>query len=272
MSDRLSELQEWEERYFLIESSDVAQSYHYYHERMLSKINEEKKEKWLAKMDSCLAHLQSWLLQSRSFEETKRRVITHARIFDSSLSSVDDLRRLPIEKLDYLAEQLMAKQRLLSFGQGGLTGMGGLFLLLADLPALAIIQLRSLQHLSFVYGYDSRHPMEQMVMLKLFHIATLPKAYQHSEWDRLWQEVEEHQHDQIFYQGDETVFNEQWLQQMSSQLAKSFVITMLRKKLIQGVPLLGIALGAGMNYRLSQQVIEVGQHFYQKRRLLEENA
>ncbi len=50
-------------------------------------------------------------------------------IFDSNLSTIEDLRQLSLEQLDYLAEQLMAKQRLLALGQGGLTGMGGVFLL-----------------------------------------------------------------------------------------------------------------------------------------------
>ncbi|MFC0557936.1 EcsC family protein [Halalkalibacter alkalisediminis] len=269
MNQRWNEIKEWEETFFSYDTTDLAGTYNKWNERLFQQLGNNRKQKWLEKMDACLIHLHAWLQNSRSYEETKKRVISHARIFDSHITSIEELQSLPLEQLDYLAEQLMAKQRLLALGQGGLTGMGGTFLLLADLPALAVIQLRSLQHLALVYGYDVRRPIEMVNMLKLFYVATVPKSYQAAEWDKLVQEVEQQDLDHVFYQGDDAIFQESSLEQLTNQLAKSFVITMLRKKMIQGVPIVGMAVGAGMNYRFSQQVIEIGQRFYQKRRLLE---
>ncbi|ARK31721.1 EcsC family protein [Halalkalibacter krulwichiae] len=270
MSQRWNEIKEWEETFFHYDATDLGGTYNKWNERLYEQLSQKQKQKWLEKMDSCLIHLQAWLQHSRSHEETKKRVIAHARLFDSSITTIEQLQALPLEQLDYIAEQLMAKQRLLALGQGGLTGMGGMFLLLADLPALAIIQLRSLQHLALVYGYDVRRPIEMVNLLKLFYVATLPKAYQAEEWDKLLEEVERQEREHIFYEGDDAILQESSLEQLTNQLVKSFVITMLRKKLIQGVPLVGMAVSAGLNYRFSQQVIEIGQHFYQKRRLIEE--
>jgi hypothetical protein len=267
---RWNEIKEWEDAFFISDSTDIISAYSRLMERAFDQLGQKRKQKCLAMMDTCLLHLQAWLQHTRSYEETKRRVISHARIFDPNIGTIDDLQSLPLEQLDYLAEQLMAKQRLLALGQGGLTGMGGAFLLLSDLPALAVIQLRSLQHLALVYGYDVRRPIELMNMLKLFHVATIPKSYQAEEWDKLIREVEDQDRDYIFYQGDDSIVGDSIFEQLIQQLVKSFVITMLRKKVIQGVPLFGMAVGAGMNYRFSQQVIDIGQHFYQKRRLLEE--
>ncbi|MCL7747802.1 EcsC family protein [Halalkalibacter alkaliphilus] len=267
---RLDEISEWEETFFSYEATDLKTTYSRWTEQVFDQLSEKTKERWLTAMDTCLLHLQAWLHHSRSYEETKRRVISHARTFDPTISTIDDLQSLPLEQLDYLADQLMAKQRLLALGQGGLTGMGGAFLLLSDLPALAIIQLRSLQHLALVYGYDVRRPVELMNMLKLFYVATIPKSYQANEWDKLLNEVENQERDHVFYSGDDAIMQDAIFEQLTKQLVKSFVITMLKKKLIQGVPLVGMAVGAGMNYRFSQQVIDVGQHFYQKRRLIEE--
>ncbi|KHF39299.1 EcsC family protein [Halalkalibacter okhensis] len=267
---RLHEINEWEESFFSFEEADVKTTYSRWSEQVFDQLGEKRKQKWLTAIDTCLLHLQAWLHHSRSYEETKRRVISHARTFDPAISSIDDLQNLPLEQLDYLADQLMAKQRLLALGQGGLSGMGGAFLLLSDLPALAVIQLRSLQHLALVYGYDVRRPVELMNLLKLFYVATIPKSYQANEWDKLINEVEEQDRDHVFYSGDDAIMQDAIFEQLTKQLVKAFVITMFKKKLIQGVPLVGMAVGAGMNYRFSQQVIEVGQHFYQKRRLLEE--
>lgn len=269
IENRWDEMEKWEEEYFFSESSDLVKSYHKWSEQLFSQLGEGRKQKWLSKMDDCLFHLQAWHQHSRSYEEVRRRIIQYARTFNADIVTTEDLRHLPLEQLDYLAEQLMARQRLLAFGQGALTGMGGAFLLTLDLPAMALIQLRSLQQLALVYGYDSRRPVEMMYTLKLFHLATLPKSFQAAEWDKLLAEVDE-QADEVFYQGEEAVFKDKWIEQLLKQLAKSFVITMLRRKMVQGVPLIGMAAGAGMNYRFSQQVIEMGQHFYQKRRLLEQ--
>lgn len=265
---RLDEMKRWEEEYFIQEASDIAKSYQIWSERIFNQLGDARKRKWLSKMDDCLFHLQAWYQDSRSYEDTHRRIIQYARIFDASMTTIDDLHQLPLEQLDYLAEQLMAKQRMIAFGQGGLTGMGGAFLLAVDLPAMALIQLRSLQQLALVYGYDTRRPAEMMYILKLFHVATLPKSYQAAEWDKLFVEMEGQLGDDIFYQGEDSIFQDKWMEQLMKQLAKSFMITMLRKKVIQGMPLIGMAAGAGLNYRFSQQVIEIGQHFYQKRRLL----
>ncbi len=267
---RLDEVKEWEDHFFSYESSDVKTTYSKWTEQVFNQLGDQRKKKWLEAMDTCLLHLQAWLHHSRSYDETKKRVISHARTFDPTVSSIDDLQELPLEQLDYLADQLMAKQRLLALGQGGLTGMGGAFLLLADLPALAVIQLRSLQHLALVYGYDVRRPVELMNLLKLFYVATTPKTHQANEWDKLLHEVGEQNREHVFYDGDDAILQDSIFEQLTKQIAKSFVIMMLRKKLIQGVPLVGMAVGAGMNYRFSQQVIEVGQHFYQKRRLIEQ--
>ncbi|WP_332634424.1 EcsC family protein [Halalkalibacter flavus] len=267
---RLHEINEWEEAFFSYEATDFKTTYSRWTEQVFDQLSEKTKERWLTAMDTCLLHLQAWLHHSRSYEEAKRRVISHARTFDPTISTIDDLQSLPLEQLDYLADQLMAKQRLLALGQGGLTGMGGAFLLLSDLPALAVIQLRSLQHLALVYGYDVRRPVELMNMLKLFYVATIPKSYQANEWDKLLSEVENQERDHVFYSGDDAIMQDAIFEQLTKQLVKSFVITMLKKKLIQGVPLVGMAVGAGLNYRFSQQVIDVGQHFYQKRRLIEE--
>ncbi|WP_332689848.1 EcsC family protein [Halalkalibacter lacteus] len=270
LKTRWNEIKEWEEAFFISESTDIISTYSRLTERAFDQLGQKRKQKWLTMMDTCLLHLQAWLQHTRSYEETKRRVISHARMFDPHVATIDDLQSLPLEQLDYLAEQLMAKQRLLALGQGGLTGMGGAFLLLSDLPALAVIQLRSLQHLALVYGYDVRRPIEMMNMLKLFHVATIPKSYQADEWDKLIREVEEQDRDHVFYQGDDSIVGDSIFEQLIKQIVKSFVLTMLRKKVIQGVPLVGMAIGAGLNYRFSQQVIDIGQHFYQKRRLLEE--
>ncbi len=47
------------------------------------------------------------------------------------------------------------------------------------------------------------------------------------------------------------------------------VIALFRKKLIQGIPLVSMAIGAGANYQLTRKVTEVAHKYYQLRYLKE---
>src|SRR5699024_3415709 len=105
--------------------------------------------------------------------------------------------------------------------------------------------------------------------LKIFHAASLPKNLQFQSWHKLENEVYEQENDPYFYQGTETITHSSWLEHVLKQLAKVIAIQMLRKKVIQGVPLLGMAFGAGINYQFSRQVTEMAHQFYQKRYLIE---
>ncbi|MBX4341126.1 EcsC family protein, partial [Mycobacterium tuberculosis] len=53
------------------------------------------------------------------------------------------------------------------------------------------------------------------------------------------------------------------------QAMKMMAILLLRKKLTQGLPIFGMALGAFMNYQQSRKITEIAHKFYQKRYLFE---
>ncbi|WP_100373764.1 EcsC family protein [Bacillus sp. FJAT-45037] len=266
---RLESIREWERTYFDYEPTDVEYTYLKWSDKLFEQLGPTRKEKVVRQLDHLFIHLHAWLQNTRSHEEVKKRIIQYAQVFDPAVVDSSDMRDLSMEQLNYMTEQLMAKQRLLSLSQGGLTGMGGMFLLAADLPAAVAINLRSIQQIACIYGYDLKRPDEMVIALKLFHLATLPKAFQAHHWDKLWSDLEGHNVEDVFYGGEGEVIEPEWLQHFVRQIAKSFVITMLRKKMIQGLPLIGMAVGAGLNYRLSQQVIEVAHKFYQKRLLIE---
>ena len=49
--------------------------------------------------------------------------------FKKDLQNIEDLRKLDIDQLQYIAMQQIARHRLYSFAQGGLAGTGGTLLL-----------------------------------------------------------------------------------------------------------------------------------------------
>ncbi|MBU8905182.1 EcsC family protein [Desertibacillus haloalkaliphilus] len=265
-----NEVLQWEEQFINIEATDFERTYKKLLNSSFEKLGKKRQTKVLETVDRLLFHLHAMIQHSRYHQDAKSRLIDQARVFNEEIEDVSDLKQLNMAQLNFIAQQQVAKQRLLSFGQGGLSGMGGVLLLGTDLPALFFINLRSVQLIAMTYGYDLKRPYEMMVALKVFHAASLPRELQKQAWDQLEAEVSEQTNrDTWFYEGDETVTELTWLQQPANQVLKAMLIVLLRKKLIQGVPLIGMAFGASMNYQFTRQVTEFAHRFYQKRFLLE---
>ncbi|WP_026671622.1 EcsC family protein [Alkalihalobacterium bogoriense] len=263
------EIQEWEEMYFKYETSDIKYTYQKWLKTGMDQLGTKRQQKMLATIDSFLFHLQAMIQHSQYQEEANQRLITQAKVFNPSIETIEDIQSLSLEQMNYIAEQQMAKQRLVSFGQGGVSGFGGIILLGLDVPAMLIINMRAIQLIALSYGYNVKKPFEMIAALKLFHMATLPKEMQARAWDELWAEMGNGSTDELFYEGNEEITDISWIQQPVSQVVKASVIMLLRKKLIQGIPLFGMAVGATVNYSFSRKITEVAQKFYQKRQLLE---
>ena len=262
---------DWEQSLFEYIPTDIERALDKWIEFGFEKLDPEIKEQFFKNLDNMLFHLHAFIQGSDSQMIAKERLIKTARVLDEDIDQVTDLKKLTIDQLVYLADQQIAKYRIYSFAQGGLAGTGGT-LLGVDVPAVIMLNLRAVQNIANVYGYDVNIPYEMMTSLRVFHAATLPKRMRAAGWSKLINEVQQFD-DQFYYlyEKDEGLTNETWLEQPLIQILKSIVIILFRKKVIQGLPLVSMAFGAGMNYKLSRQVTEFANHFYQMRYLIEKN-
>ncbi|QQK81133.1 EcsC family protein [Salicibibacter cibi] len=269
IEERLHAIREWEERYFEDREMETW-SVQELQAEALSRLPKKWQEKVIEGVDRFLFYTQSMILNANVQREVEERILATARVFRDDITTITDVRKLTLEQNQFIRMQMVAKQRLFAFGQGGITGFGGPFLLAADLPLLMAINLRTVQLSALAFGYDMRHPAEMMIALKVFEVGSSPSFTQFQGWKALESEKEN-----IvgafpgFYNGSEQIINEEWLQQPLRQIGKLAMIFMLRKKLIQGVPLIGIAYGAYSNYRLAKQVSDISGVYYEKRYLLE---
>lgn len=262
---------DWEQSLFGYIPNDIERAFDKWTEFGFEKLDPDVKEQFFKNLDNMLFHLHAFIQGSDSQIIAKERLIKTARVLDEDIDQVSDLKKLTIDQLVYLADQQIAKYRMYSFAQGGLSGTGGA-LLGVDIPAVIMLNLRAVQNIANVYGYDVNIPYEMMTSLRVFHAATLPKRLRAEGWSKLIKEVQQFD-DQFYYlyEKDEELTNETWLEQPLIQILKSMVIILFRKKVIQGLPLVSMAFGAGMNYKLSRQVTEFANHFYQMRYLIEKN-
>jgi hypothetical protein len=262
------EIQEWENQLLNYEANDLQLAYEKYLHRTFSLLPEKIQKQFFTVIDSWLFHLHGMIQSSQMQQDAKERILDSGRVFLKEVEKIEDMRQLEIDQLHYIAGQLIARHRLYSLVQGGLAGTGGKMLLGMDIPTLTIINLRVVQLIAMTYGFEVNTPFEIMTSLKVFHTACLPQRLQKQGWLELKQELELMENP-YFYEGKEEITDITWIEQPLQQLLKAMVITQFRHKLIQGVPLLGIAIGAGVNYQLTRKVTSFAEKYYQLRYLYE---
>ncbi|PLT32286.1 EcsC family protein [Bacillus sp. V5-8f] len=263
-----NEISEWEQNLLDYEPTDFASLYDRWLEQGFSLLPEEVKKRFFEKLDVSLFHLHAMITSSQIQMDARDRILKTARVFYPDIGAVSDLKLLTIDQLNYIAGQHIAKHRLYSFAQGGASGSGGLLMLGSDLPGMAVINIRAVQLIAMSYGFEVDTPFEMMVALKVFNIGMMPARLQGAAWEELLLEIKNTE-DGYFYDGNEELTNISWLEQPLGQLLKAVAITAFRRKLIQGVPLISMAIGAGANYQLTRKVTELAQKFYQYRYLTE---
>lgn len=264
----LTEIEKWSEQ-MQHEQTDFEMTYDKWLENSLSLIPENVRTEFFSKLDNWLFHLHAILQGTQIQVDARERLIHSARVFNQDIEDISDLKELTIDQLIYLTENQIAKHRLYSFAQGGLSGTGGLLLLGTDIPGITVLNLRIVQLIAMTYGYEVNTPYEMMTSLKVFHAATLPKRMRFQGWEELTQGTDGSNQNQYFYNGSEDLTDETWLELPLKHIVKAVAISVLRKRMIQGIPLVSMAIGAGMNYQLTRQVSDYAHNYYRLRFLKE---
>ncbi|MDQ0413002.1 EcsC family protein [Mesobacillus stamsii] len=267
----LDELYAWENKLYDYEPNDLQLAYDRYLERTFSSLPVEIQERFFALLDSWLFHLHSFIQGSQLQNDAKERILSAGRVYNPDLETMEELKKLPIEQLEFIARQQIARHRVYSFVQGGISGSGGNLVLGVDMPAMAVINLRIVQLIAMTYGYEVNTPFEMMIALKVFHTSTMPSRMQSAGWEELKNDLDQAE-DFYFYQGSDDFTNSTWLEQPIKQIFKGMAILMFRKKHVQGMPILSMAIGAGANYQLTRRVTDFSDKFYQMRYFKEKGA
>lgn len=267
----LQEIQDWESSLNRYEANDFQLIYDKYIERSFQQLSEKARQSFSEVLDNGLFHLHALIQGSQMQMDAKEKIILNGRIFDEAITEIEDMKQLSIDQLQYIANQQIVRHRLYSLTQGGMTGTGGAILLGSDIPFMAVINLRIVQLIASTYGVEVNTPYEMMTALKVFNASILPNRLKGQGWNDLKNDLRNSQ-ERYFYEGSEELVNLAWIEQLLKQGLKGLAIVLLRKKMIQGVPFISMAVGAGMNYQLTRKVTEFSHKYYQLRYLSEKEA
>ncbi|WP_426005173.1 EcsC family protein [Bacillus sp. DWP3-1] len=200
-------------------------------------------------------------IQSGGAYLTSEKGIIHQfqkKCADDSIQNIEDIEKAPIEIMDAISEHMGKNRTNLATVQGATTGVGGMFTLAADIPAVLGLSLKTLQDIAVTYGYDPKNKEERVFIIKCLQLNSADVVGKKSILKELRSyQASEGKHENMISQIQgwrEVVYN----------YRDSFGW----KKLFQLVPIAGILFGAVSNRSQLKGIAETGMMQYRKRRIV----
>lgn len=274
--DQLKEYNLWLELNDLIEKNQQQQNVNKFEQLyqnasnyLLQKIPQGFSNVFYEFFSTAFFHTQSLIQTSKQFQEKKLDILNRAQILRSNVISINDLRKLPLRQLNFLADQEISKGLIVSSVQGGISGTSSKLALFGDLPALLFINLKTVQEIALCYGYDVSIPKEMECSLKVLQGAILPSTEKYVVWSNLMNDILKHEDADVFATWENEFKGEGIYYTIILQMCKLLIIHSMRNKVIGGIPLFGVTIGSKWNKSFTKNVLEYAKKFYQYRILSE---
>lgn len=164
--------------------------------------------------------------------------------------------KLPLHVMDIAADTLTEKRVKFAAAQGAATGVGGVFMIAADLPMVLGQSLKVLQEMALCYGYDPNDPRERVFIVKCLQFASADIVGKKAVLEELANFDDGQATEQVFSQ------LQGW-----REVVQSYTDNFGMKKLFQLIPIAGVVFGSISNKGTISDVAEAGKVLYKKRRL-----
>ncbi|MDR6124711.1 hypothetical protein QFZ87_004308 [Bacillus sp. SLBN-46] len=178
---------------------------------------------------------------------------------NQSINNVSDIKEIPLNTMKKISQGVIERRKKFATLQGASTGIGGIFTLAIDIPALLALSLKTLQEIAIIHGYDPNDKSERIFIVKCLQFSSADIVGKNAILNEL----------ASYYQrGNQS-------SEMMSQLQgwREVVYTYRDqfgwKKLFQMVPIAGMIFGAFTNRSMIADLSETSIMLYQKRRILE---
>ncbi|WP_423409092.1 EcsC family protein [Heyndrickxia sp. MSNUG] len=174
------------------------------------------------------------------------------------IKELADLQGVPVEEMKKVSLELGEQRKKAATIQGASTGIGGIFTLAIDIPAVLAISLKTLQEIAMIHGYDPKDKKERVFIIKCLQYSSADVVGKQAILNELSDFNNENR-------SREVISQLQGWREVTLAYTESFGW----KKLLQMVPVAGIVFGAFANRSMVSDLAETGTMLYQKRRILE---
>ncbi|WP_137789397.1 EcsC family protein [Bacillus sp. E(2018)] len=176
-----------------------------------------------------------------------------------TIQELEEFKTIPVEEMKSVSLELANKRKDAATLQGASTGIGGIFTLAIDIPAILAISLKTLQEIAIIHGYDPNDKEERVYILKCLQFSTSDYVGKEAILNDLAAISEDEM------KSREVISQIQGWREVTLTFTESFGW----KKLFQMVPIAGILFGAFANRSMINDLAETGTMLYQKRRIVE---
>ena len=175
------------------------------------------------------------------------------------IEKVSDIQDLPLKTMDKISHELSGRRKNFAALQGASTGIGGIFTLAIDIPAILAISLKTLQEIAILHGYDPNDKNERIFMIKCLQFSSADVVGKRAILNELTN----------FYQRDKK--SDEMMSQLQGwrEVVYTYRDNFGWKKLFQMVPVAGMIFGAFINRSMISDLSEAGMMLYRKRKILE---
>jgi EcsC protein family len=167
----------------------------------------------------------------------------------AGVRDVSELRRKSLEECDQLAQQVGVAAQALATVEGAATGLGGPWTTLVDVPLLFVSALRTIVRTGQCYGYPAGEPSDRYFNLGVLTIATAGSLATRLERLDNLQDLEV------------LLVEETQVDMIRSELL-SFLFQL---EVFEGIPGIGVASGALLNWSFMQRVDVTARRVFQER-------
>lgn len=202
--------------------------------------------------------------------------------FEIDADTIIQLKKASIHDLDHVAEKFIDENTRMATLSGLSTGIVGIAGILADLPTLFAISMRSIYQIALCYGYDldsaegNGREYEVEYMVRVFKIATASDKIQKQRALAELKDFEAGRDSEIYGElgGDFTTkqVGKNATSFISRKIIQEIVEQTLSKKAAAFIPGLGAIFSAGFNYVYLKDVGEAAYMVYRERFLLDKKG
>lgn len=210
----------------------------------------------------------------------KEEVLRATKEFDIDYETIVALQKASIHDLDHVAGKFISDNTRMATLSGAGTGLVGWPGLIADLPTLFMLSLRTIYQIALCYGFDieSKSEEEKVLefdyMMRVFKISTASSAVEKLKALAELKDYEAsiHVHQQVGGDFTSKQVSKNAANFLSQKLIKEIVEQTISKKAAGLVPGLGAIFNAGFNYVYLKDVGDTAFMLYRERFLLDKKG
>jgi hypothetical protein len=174
------------------------------------------------------------------------------------VNQLSDLENVTVGEMKTASLALGEQRKKAATIQGASTGIGGIFTLAIDIPAVLALSLKTLQDIAIIHGFDPNDKKERVFIIKCLQFSSADVVGKQAILNELADFNNENK-------SREVISQLQGWREVTLTYTESFGW----KKLLQMVPVAGIVFGAFANRSMVSNLAETGTMLYQKRRIIE---